>query len=73
MVRALIVTIWGNACFYLFSIFGTNRGLSLSSERFGDGNAFDALAYLPAVVAAFAALAAMTVLARGAFRARRDG
>ena len=42
-------------------------------DRWVIRNAFDALAYVPAVIAAFAALAAMGVLARGAFRARRNG
>jgi styrene-oxide isomerase len=69
---SMVAMVWGNACFYVFSILGTNRGLSVGSERFGPGNVFDFLAYVPALVAAVAAIVTMILIARAAFSRGRS-
>ncbi|CAM3646766.1 hypothetical protein [Parendozoicomonas haliclonae] len=69
--NALIFTVWGNIIFYFARIWGTNRGLALESERFGEGNFFDGLAMWPAfaamLVTAYAVIK-MILLARQALK-----
>lgn len=59
---ALILTIWGNAFFYVFAVFSHNRGLTAGANRFGEGNWAAPLAALPALVAAYALLYATVAL-----------
>jgi hypothetical protein len=63
----LIYTAWGNACFYVFGALAANHGLSLGTNRLGEGDVFGVLAYLPALVAALVVLIALAYVAQGAF------
>ncbi len=65
---SLICMAWGNTVFYIFSIFGTNRGLSFGTDKFGQGNLADLLAYISAVAAAGAVFIALGVIAFAAFK-----
>ncbi len=64
VTRALVVTVWGNACFYGFAIFAPNHGLSLGTNRLGEANLAGALAYIPAMVAAAAVIVALVTIVR---------
>jgi hypothetical protein len=59
-----IIAIWGNFCFYLFSMFGHNHGLTVGDNRLGEGNWAGALAFLPAIVGAITLLVALVVMLR---------
>lgn len=58
----VLIAIWGNFCFYLFSMFGYNHGLTLGSNRLGEGNLAGALAFVPAVIGAVTLITAVIVL-----------
>lgn len=59
-----IIAVWGNFCFYLFSMFGHNHGLTLGDNRLGPGNWAGAMAFIPAIVGAVTLLAALIVMLR---------
>jgi hypothetical protein len=59
-----IIAVWGNFCFYLFSMFGHNHGLTLGGNQLGPGNWAGALAFLPAIVGAVTLLVALIVMVR---------
>ncbi len=63
---SLLVTGWGNAAFYLFGNLAPNRGLSLGTNRLGEGNVFGALAYVPAIAAAVCVIVALILVLRAA-------
>jgi hypothetical protein len=67
----LIATAWGNACFYVFSNFAPNRGLTVGANRFGESSLTGLLAVVPALTAAVLVLIALTIAARAALRAAR--
>lgn len=50
----IVVVIWGNAIFYLAAVFAPNRGLSWGSNAAGEGNVAGIIAYIPAIIAAYA-------------------
>ena len=60
----VLVAIWGNFCFYLFSMFGYNHGLSIGANRLGEGNWAGAAAFIPAIVGAVTLITAVIVLLR---------
>ena len=60
----VIIAVWGNFCFYLFSMFGYNHGLSLGSNRLGEGNWAGAMAFVPALIGAVTLLVALFILIR---------
>lgn len=60
----VLIALWGNFCFYLFSMFGYNHGLSLGSNRLGEGNWAGAAAFIPAVVGAVTLITVVIVLLR---------
>ena len=60
----VLIAVWGNFCFYLFSMFGYNHGLSLGGNRLGEGNWAGAAAFLPAIVGAVTLLVALVVMLR---------
>lgn len=64
VVWGTLVAVWGNFCFYLFSMFGQNHGLSLGTNRLGEGNWAGALAFLPALVGAVTLMTAIVLLLR---------
>ncbi len=66
--RALLVTVWGNALFYVFGVFAPNHGLSIGDNQLGAGNIAGALAYIPAMVAAVAVTIALATIVRQALR-----
>lgn len=69
----LIVTVWGNATFYVLAAgFTTGRGLSFGANRFGGGDWANAVAYLGAMVAVFTVIAALVLVVRGALATARD-
>lgn len=45
--------VWGNTIFYIARMWGTNRGLALNTEQFGQGNWSDAIAMFPAAFAVY--------------------
>lgn len=57
-----IIAVWGNFCFYLFSMFGQNHGLTVGDNRLGPGNWAGALAFIPAIVGAVTLLVALVVM-----------
>ncbi len=60
----LIFTAWCNSAFYVFAAFGTARGLSGGYvEGLGQGNIFDVLAYVPALLAAAITIICMVLIA----------
>jgi len=66
-----VCTAWGNTIFYWFGNFSTNRGLSVTATRFGDGDLYGAIAYL--IVTPVMALTVMGcwMLMREGFRGAR--
>lgn len=50
ITSGLLFMVWANTIFYVARIWGTNRGLALSSEKFGEGNFFDGIAMFPALI-----------------------
>lgn len=60
----VLIALWGNFCFYLFSMFGYNHGLTLGANRLGEGNWAGALAFVPAVVGAVTLITVVIVLLR---------
>lgn len=68
---SLLVTGWGNAAFYLFGNLAPNRGLSLGTNRLGEGNVFGALAYVPAIAAAVCVIVALILVFDAALREAR--
>jgi len=70
----LILVVWGNLGFYLFSALGAaGRGLSFGPNRFGGGDLLSSAAFLVAYPGAFVAPVVMLVVARAAFRAAGPG
>lgn len=65
----VLIAVWGNFCFYLFSMFGHNHGLSLGDNRLGPGNWAGALAFLPALIGAVTLIYALVVMWRAPARA----
>lgn len=63
-----LIAVWGNFCFYLFSMFGHNHGLSLGDNRLGPGNWAGAMAFIPALVGAVTLMTALVVLWRAPAR-----
>jgi hypothetical protein len=60
----VLIALWGNFCFYLFSMFGYNHGLTLGANRLGEGNWAGAAAFIPAVVGAVTLITVVIVLLR---------
>ncbi len=69
----LIVTIWGNAGFYVLSALGASgRGLSFGENRFGGGDLLSQITFLIAYPAAVIAVLAMGLIAYRAFAIARE-
>lgn len=60
----VLIALWGNFCFYVFSMFGYNHGLTMGANRLGVGNWAGAAAFLPAVVGAVTLITVVIVLLR---------
>ena len=60
----VIIAVWGNFCFYFFSMFGYNHGLTLGGNRLGEGNWAGAMAFIPAIIGAVTLLVALFILLR---------
>ena len=73
LAGALIVTVWGNAVFYVAAAWlTTGRGLSFRANRFGGGDWFNSVGYLTAMVAVFAVILALALIVRGALATARQ-
>lgn len=73
ITRGLIFTVWANFAFYVGGIFGNARGLTGgTTEKFGEANLFDLIAFLPALLAAVITPICMVIIARAAFVAYRN-
>jgi hypothetical protein len=73
LAGCLIVTVWGNAVFYVAAAcLTTGRGLTFGANRFGGGDWFNSIGYLTAMVAVFAVIAALTLIVRGALATARQ-
>lgn len=59
-----IVAVWGNFCFYLFSMFAPNHGVTVHSNRLGDVNLPALFAFFPAFIGIFTLAAALIVVLR---------
>ena len=70
--NSLVLMVWGNTIFYIARMWGTNRGLALKSERFGDGNIFDLIAMLPAFLVVGIGIYAVITFIRLAIKARSE-
>lgn len=72
LAGCLIVTVWGNAVFYVVAAcLTTGRGLTFGANRFGGGDWFNSLGYLTAMLAVFAVMLALVLLVRGALATAR--
>jgi styrene-oxide isomerase len=71
LAACLIVTVWGNAAFYVAACFTTGRGLTFGANRFGGGDWFNSVGYLTAMVAVFAVILALVLVVRGALATAR--
>ncbi len=60
----LVAVVYGNAAFYLFGVMAPNRGLSVAGSRFGEGDIFGFLAFMPAYIVAFVAIIVTVMLIR---------
>lgn len=58
----IIIVIWGNAIFYLAAVFAPNHGLSWGSNAAGKGNIAGIIAYIPAIIAAYALIYVIAVM-----------
>ena len=68
----LIVTVWGNAVFYVAAAgLTTGRGLTFGANRFGGGDWFNSIGYMTAMVAVFAVMVALALIVRGALATAR--
>jgi len=68
----LIVTVWGNAVFYVAAAgLTTGRGLTFGANRFGGGDWFNSIGYMTAMVAVFAVIVALALIVRGALATAR--
>lgn len=61
---ATVVIIWGNAIFYVAAAFAPNHGLSFGDNAAGEGNLAGIIAYVPAIVAAYALIVVVIILLR---------
>jgi len=68
----LIVTVWGNAIFYLGACFTDGRGLSMGANKFGGGDWANSIAFFSALIAVYAVLYAVFQVVRGGFAAARE-
>jgi hypothetical protein len=58
----VIIAVWGNGAFYLFSMFAPNRGLTSDTNVFGPPSLFGHLAYFPAIAGAIGLMLATLLL-----------
>ena len=58
----VIIAVWGNGAFYLFSMFASNRGLTSDTNVFGPPSLFGYLAYFPAIGGAIGLMLAILLL-----------
>ena len=58
----VIIAVWGNGAFYLFSMFAPNRGLTSDANLFGPPSLFGHLAYFPAIAGAIGLMLATLLL-----------
>lgn len=59
---------WSNVCFYFFSNFSPNRGLTFGPNHFGPGDIFSVLALAPAYVFGVLAMVALLMIGCQAFK-----
>ena len=69
----LIITGWANTIFYWAGNFAQNRGLSVSTTPFGDGDVAGAIAFLGGGVGMFFTFVAIALLGRRAFELAAQG
>jgi len=68
----LIVTVWGNAVFYVVAACLTDgRALTFGANRFGGGDWFNSIGFLTAMVAVGTVIFALVHVVRGAFASAR--
>ena len=65
----LILTAWGNTIFFVARLWGTNRGLAMHTEKYGDGNVFDLIALTPAFLVVGLGIYAVVVIIKLALKA----
>jgi hypothetical protein len=69
----LIVTVWGNAAFYLVAACLTDgRALTFGANRFGGGDWANSIGFLCALAAVFAVIFALIHVVRGALASARE-
>lgn len=64
----MIITGWGNTLFYWAGNFSANRGLSVTTTPYGEGEIFGALAFLGGGFAMAFTFVAVIIIARTAFQ-----
>lgn len=69
----MIITGWGNTIFYWAGNLSANRGLSVGSTPFGEGDLAGALAFFGGGIGMFFTFVAVVILARAAFAAASAG
>jgi hypothetical protein len=58
----VIIAVWGNCAFYLFTMFAPNRGLTSDANTFGAASLSGYLAYFPALAGAIGLMLATILL-----------
>ncbi|MDF1693156.1 MAG: hypothetical protein P1U47_12320 [Zhongshania sp.] len=58
----IAVAVWGNAMFYLFSMFSHNRGLTLGENVLGASNWAGVVAFLPALLGAISLMCSLSAM-----------
>ncbi|MEM6726009.1 MAG: hypothetical protein AAF598_18350 [Bacteroidota bacterium] len=61
---SIVLVIWGNAIFYVAAVFAPNRGLSMGDNGAGPGNTAGAIAFIPAIIAAYVLIVVVIILLR---------
>jgi len=63
-----VCTAWGNTVFYWFGNMASNRGLSVTATRFGEGDVYGAIAYLVVTPVMVLTVIGCWILMREGFR-----
>jgi len=73
LAGGLIVTVWGNAIFYVVAAcLTTSGGLRFGANRFGGGEWFNTVGNLSATGVVFAVILALALIVRGALATARQ-
>jgi hypothetical protein len=64
----IVIAIWGNCAFYLFTMFAPNRGLTAEGNAFGSASLAGYLAFFPALAGAMSVILSVWLMLRSPLR-----